>query len=344
MATQREVAERAGVSFITVSRVINGRGNVKEETRLRIQRAIEELGYYPNSQGRALNSGKTSIVGVVAPVLGSTSLEGDLYYSGLLEGVELACRKHHYDMLLSTQRIGDRDFDYLRLYSQKKVDGTILFGDYQLSEETTARIERERIPMAVVGDRPASSAISWVDTDNETAGYRSALKLVSMGHSRLAFIGVDRRNTNIEGRLAGVRRALRENGLSIRDENIFTVDQRNDYSKSIIETLLSRADRPTAVVCGTDVMAIGLMKAAQQRSLDVPRDFSLVGFDGIQMVRFTNPPLCSYRQPLADMGSAAMEMLRRHIEDPAAPSEQRIFPLEEVEGGSIAPPGAASPP
>jgi LacI family transcriptional regulator len=338
MATQREVAERAGVSFITVSRVINGRGNVKEETRLRIERAIEELGYYPNSQGRALNSGRTTIIGVIAPVLITRSLEGDLYYSGLLEGVEMACRKHRYDMLLSTQRISDRNFDYLRLFSQKKVDGTILFGDYMLSEENTARIERERIPIVVVGDRPASPAISWLDTDNEHGGYRSALKLIGLGHRRIAFIGVNSRNANIEDRLRGVRRACGEKGLRFFEEDVFNVDMGGDPGPAIIGELFAQRDRITAVVCGTDLIAIGLLNAARERSFEIPRDLSIMGFDGIQMIRYTNPPIDSNRQPLSEMGFTAAEFLFRRIERPEAPIEHRAFPLEEITGGSISPP------
>jgi LacI family transcriptional regulator len=338
MATQREVAQRAGVSFITVSRVINGRGNVKKETRLRIERAIKELGYYPNSQGRALNSGRTAIIGVIAPVVATRSLEGDFYYSGLLEGVELACRKHRYDMLLSTQRINDRDFDYLRRFSQKKVDGTILFGDYLLSEEDTARIERERIPIVVVGDRPASPAISWVDTDNENGGYQSALKLIRLGHRRIAFIGVNSRNANIDDRLHGVRRACAEKGLRLFDEDVFKVDLGGDSGPTIIGELIARRERATAVVCGTDLIAIGLLNAVRERSLEIPGDMSIIGFDGIQMIRYTDPPIASNRQPLSEMGFTAAEFLFSRIERPEAPSEHRAFPLEEIAGGSVSSP------
>jgi LacI family transcriptional regulator len=338
MVTQREVAERAGVSFITVSRVINGRGNVKEETRLRIERAIKELGYYPNSQGRALNSGRAAIIGVIAPVLATRSLEGDLYYSGLLEGVELACREHRHDMLLCTQRINDRDFDYLRLYSQKRVDGTILFGDYMLSGEDTARIERERIPIVVVGDRPASPAISWVDTDNENGGYQSALRLIGLGHKRIAFIGVNNRNANIADRLVGVRRACAENGLRFFDEDFFKVDMGRDPDPVMIGGLFARRDRATAVVCGTDLIAVGLLNAARERSLQIPGDLSIIGFDGIQMIRYTNPPLASNRQPLSEMGFTAAEFLFSRLERPEAPRECKVFVLGEVAGQSISPP------
>jgi LacI family transcriptional regulator len=338
MATQRDVAERAGVSFITVSRVVNGRGNVKKETRLRIERAIQELGYYPNSQGRSLNSGRTAIIGVIASVVSTRSLEGDLYYSGLLEGVELACRKHRYDMLLSTQRITDRDFDYLRLFSQKKVDGTIFFGDYMLPEADTARIERERIPIVVVADRPASPAIGWVDADNEHGGYQSALKLIGLGHRRIAFIGVNNRNVNITDRLLGVRRACAEKGLRFFDKDVLKVDMGSDPDPAIIAELLGHGDRATGVVCGTDLIAIGLLNAARERSLEIPGDLSIIGFDGIQMVRYTHPPITSNRQPLGEMGFTAAEFLFRRIEHPEAPREHKVFLLEEMAGESVSSP------
>ncbi len=338
MATQRQVAERAGVSFITVSRVINGRSNVKEQTRLRIEQAIRELGYYPNSQGRALNSGRTAIIGVIAPLLEARrSLEGDTYYSGLLEGVELACRKHRYDMLLSTQRIHDRDFNYLRLYSQKKVDGTVLFGDYKLSRESTMRIEREHIPIVVVGDRPKSPAISWVDTDNETSGYASAVRLLARGHRRIAFLGVTGRNANIMNRLEGVRRALAEKGLRLGDEDVFRVDLR-EPSDEVLAVVLGVEGRRTAVVCGTDQLAMALLSAAKAHGIRVPEDLSIIGFDGIQAILYTDPPLDSNRQPLKDMGFAAAEILFQRIEDPTAPPGHKVFALKEIAGASVAPP------
>jgi LacI family transcriptional regulator len=338
MVTQRQVAERAGVSFITVSRVINGRGNVKKQTRLRIEKAIRELGYYPNSQGRALNSGRTSIIGVIAPVLNATgSLEGDTYYSGLLEGVELACRVHRYDLLLSTQRIYDRDFDYLRLYSQKKVDGTVLFGDYKLSRESTKRIEREHIPIVVVGDRPESPAISWVDMDNETGGYASAARLIACGHRRIAFLGVTGRNANVEDRLTGVRRALSEKGMRLLDKDVFRVDIRDPSGESLA-ALLSAEARRTAVVCGTDALAVALLSASTARGIRVPQDLSMIGFDGIQLIHYTNPPIDTNRQPLKDMGFAAAEILFQRIEDPKAPPGRKVFDLEEMTGGSVSSP------
>ena len=146
----------AGVSFITVSRVINNMGNVKEEIRIKVEAAIEELGYYPNILGRGLNQGLTKTIGVVASIPEDTSLESNHYYSGLLEGIESVCREKRFDLLLSTQRISDGDFDYLRLFYQRKADGMIFLGDTSLSDKEIGKIDNEKVPAVVICDRPTS--------------------------------------------------------------------------------------------------------------------------------------------------------------------------------------------
>jgi DNA-binding LacI/PurR family transcriptional regulator len=189
----------------------------------------------------------------------------------------------------------------------------------------------------VVGDRPKSPAISWVDTDNETGGYASAARLLAAGHRQIAFLGVTARNANIEDRLAGVRRALAEKDLQLPDGEVYRVDIR-DPSPEGLAALLAAEGHRTAVVCSTDLLAIALLAAARARGIRVPEDLSIIGFDGIQNIRYTDPPLDSNRQPLKEMAFAAAEILFQRIENPDAPPGCKVFGLEEIRGGSVAPP------
>ncbi|MDA3810337.1 MAG: LacI family DNA-binding transcriptional regulator [Spirochaetaceae bacterium] len=336
MATQKEVAELAGVSFITVSRVINEMGNVKEETRKKVQAAIEELNYYPNILGRGLNQGLTKTIGVVASIPEDTSLESNQYYSSLLEGIESICREKRFDLLLSTQRITDMDFDYLRIYFERKADGMIFLGDTDLSEKEINIIDEENIPCVIIGDRTENGKISFVDTDNIQGGYDCTKRLIELGHKRIAFLSVTSLNLNIHDRVIGYKNALEESGITIDENLIGNGDYTETSGYNFMKYILELENKPTALISGTDHMAFGAFAYTLNHGIQVPEDISLVGFDAMDLIRFTNPPLSSNKQPLVQMGKEAAEMLFHRIKNPYLDKEFKIFKISEFPGKSIA--------
>lgn len=339
MATQKEVAKLAGVSFITVSRVVNDEGNVKEETKRRVQEAIRQLGYFPSHAGKALNSGKNSTIGVMTPARFGDGME-NAYLMGVLRGIELVCRERGQDILLSPMSEDDPGFDYLRPYRQRKVDGMIYVGLKQMPEEMRAEIAERLIPCVVVGDRPEYPFLSWIDTDNERAGYETTVKIWEAGHRVIAFHGIsaEHYNANISDRERGFRRAMRElSGKNVDDRFVWRADYtREGILRSVVNAYPECPERPTALFCSTDNRVLASLAAFAELGISCPADISVVGFDGFIRDIVFEPSIATNEQPLVLMGKQAAQVLLRHIEEPSLPRQELVLPVTFVDGKSLA--------
>ena len=342
MATQKDVAKLAGVSFITVSRVVNNESNVKESTRLKVEAAIRKLGYFPSFAGKALNSGRNDTIGVMTPARFGVGMENN-YLMGVLQGIGSACREKGQDILISSMSEGDPHFDYLRPYRQRKVDGLIYVGLRSMPSEMIGEIEELRIPCVVIGDRPGHERISWVDTDNEGAGYEATKRIWALGHRQIAFHGIipEIYNENITDRERGFRRAIRELSGAEADEGMII---RGDYDRErnregIVAAFKAMKKLPSAIFCSTDNRALAAFEAARELALSVPGDLSIVGFDGFLKNTLLSPTVASNEQPLSEMGYRAAEILLEHIGKRELPKREDVFPVRFIEGESLAPAG-----
>ena len=339
MATQKDVANLAGVSFITVSRVINNKGNVKEDTRQRVLDAVKQLNYYPNSFGRGLTGNEVGTIAVLAPLPPNVETESTSYYRRLLIGIERCGIREGFDILLSTQRDTNGSFDFLKPYYERKADGLILIGAVP-SESQYRRIEEDWIPCVIVGDHDPGKRVSSVDSDN-TDGMRQLTEyLVDEGHRRFAYIHVERAVRNTTERLESFLSVLKARGISFPAENLIYGDFTKKSGAKAIQVLLDIPVRPTALVAGTDLMAIGALEAARTANIRVPGDLTIVGFDGHEITSYTNPRLATVVQDLEHMGEAAADMLVRRIRGDNEPYERRIIPVVFEPRESIGPPNA----
>lgn len=338
MVTQKEVARLAGVSFITVSRVVNNEGNVKEETRRKVEEAIRTLGYFPSFAGKALNSGRNDTIGVMTPARFGEGMESN-YLMSVLRGIEKTCRERRQDILLSPLSEDDPGFDFFRPFRQRKVDGMIYVGLRTLTPEMIAEIEECLIPCVVIGDRPVHEKISWIDTDNESAGYETTKRIWERGHRRIAFHGLSEgiSNANIADREMGFRRAIRElSGKEVPEELIV----RANYDVAEIRSSVRRAVEtisppPTAIFCSTDNRALAALREISEMGLSVPEDISLVGFDGFLKDYMINPSMATNRQPLVDMGMKATEILLEEIGNGTVSRHEEIFAVDFIDGESL---------
>jgi LacI family transcriptional regulator len=336
MATQKEVAERAGVSFITVSRVINGMDNVAPETRSRVEAAIKELKYHPNRQAQALNNGLTRTIAFVTPRMYELPLYSNFFVMSLLSGVELQGRELGWDLLLTTDFDREGEFDFLRVWHQRKVDGLIFVGFKRFPPEQISAIEELGIPCVSVADRLQSPAISWVDTDNRDAARDAVDRLLRFGHRSFAFIGVDPKldyNPNILWREEAARERLAEEG--IEQVLLLSESASPDSGKAAAAHYRDFEHRPTAVISGNDSMAFHFMADNAKNGLLCPRDYSIVGFDAEPAGRLSFPTLASYEQPLLEMGKRALRALVERISAENWEKETIEFPLSFVEGSSL---------
>lgn len=337
MANQKDVADRAGVSFITVSRVVNNLGNVRPETRARVEEAIRELRYYPNRQAQALNNGLTHTLALVTPRMFDRPLFNNFYVMNLLSGVEMRGRELGWDVLMTTDFDQEGDFDFLRVWHQRKVDGLIFVGLKRFPTDQLREIEAKGIPCVSISDRIASPAISWVDTCNDEAATDAVRRLAALGHRHFAYLGVDPAldyNPNFRDREQAVRREASALGLELDVFAKGTIDNAGEVAPRLY---LAQERRATAVISGNDSVAMNFLAAVAAAGLHCPRDYSIVGFDAEPGGRLQVPTLASYRQPLLEMGQTAVQLLVDQMSDGVHPKVERAFPLEFVDGGSLAP-------
>jgi LacI family transcriptional regulator len=336
MATQKEVAEKAGVSFITVSRVINGLDNVAPETRARVKAAIKQLNYHPNRQAQALNNGLTRTLAFVTPRMYDLPLYNNFFVMSLLSGVELQGRELGWDLLLTTDFDHEGEFDFLRVWHQRKIDGLVFVGFQRFPPNQIRAIEKHGIPCISVADRLESPAISWIDTDNRSAARDAVRRLYDLGHRSFAFIGVNPAldyNPNILEREKFARDALRELGLGL---TLLLSESAAPGSGTIAaRRYMEIQERPTAVISGNDSIAFHFMAENARRGLLCPRDYSVMGFDAEPAGRISSPTLASYEQPLLEMGKSAVRALVDRIINEDWHKEAIEFPLSFVEGGSL---------
>ena len=341
MSTQKDVAKRAGVSFITVSRVVNGLNNVKEETRRRVEQAIWELKYYPNALGRALNSGRVGTVGVVTPIRMHTDFGADYYLISILNGIEHWCRKNASDLIISTQASQDENPDLLNLYHKRKVDGIVFVGFQRIPSSVINEIHGESIPSVIIADRPSFDDLPWIDTDNVDAGRQAVEQLLKYGCHRVGAVLHDTNvmeNLNIWDRWLGIYEAIQTRKLEWKDEwKISVSDLTLDSGGKAFHLWKSLgSNRPDGVICGNDHLAIGFIREATANGIKIPEDVKVIGFDGIPEGRWLTPDLATFVQPLSDMGYLAAEFLEARLtsKSNSAPLT-KIVPLSFRSGKSL---------
>ncbi len=340
MVTQKDVAELAGVSFITVSRVINGETNVKEETRRKVQEAIDKLGYAPSFAGQVLNSGRCNTIAILTPIPFYQSMR-TFYLMHLISGIEAGCRRNNIDLLMgfAPEAGTDSTYDYLRPYRQKKVDGIIYVGLKQIPEEMMQELKIRKLPCVVIGDRPESELVSWVDTDNFNAGYNSVKNIWEHGHRKIAFVGLKEEiyNANVLDREKGFIKALKDFGAEYNPEDYII---RSDFDspelhKDVIEKLKTLPELPTAIFCCTDSCVPGTVKGIREMGLKVPEDISIVGFDGFINSTYYELNTATNPQPLKEMGEKAIEILLDKIKNPASEKQTAILDVPFQPGSSL---------
>lgn len=340
MVTQKDVAELAGVSFITVSRVINGESNVKEETRRKVQEAIDKLGYAPSFAGQVLNSGRCNTIALLTPIPFFQSMRS-FYLMNIVSGIEECCRQNNIDLMLGyvPEAGTDSSYDYLRPYRQKKVDGIIYVGLRQIPDEMMHELNIRKLPCVVISDRPESKLVSWVDTDNFGAAYNCIKNIWNYGHRKIAFIGLrkDIFNANVADREEGYIKALKDFGAEYNPEEYII---RTDYDSDEIEAdvyngLCALKEKPSAIFCCVDHCVPAASQAIKRLNLNVPDDISLVGFDGFIESTFFNLDVATNVQPLKEMGAEAAEILFKKIINPDAPKETKILDITFKHGASL---------
>lgn len=334
MATQKDVAKLANVSFMTVSRVINNVGNVKKDTVKRVKDAVKELNYYPNSIAQGLNSNRIKTLAIQAPLPFVTSVEETSYYRRLLIGIERCCIKNGYDVLITAQRGSVEVIDVLKPYYERKADGIAVIGSKPNSEQLKI-ISRDNIPCVIIGDRHDSIKVNYIDTENLQGMSNATGFLISRGHKKIGYIKGNIQNQNAADRFSGFKKAMNQEELIIDSKWIYDGDYTKESGGRALHHYISIDNKPTAIIASTDLMAIGFYEEARRMGINIPEDISLIGFDGHEICSYTNPPLATMYQPLEEMGEEAAKLLINQIENDYNEPQHLLFPVSLVTGESV---------
>lgn len=304
MATIRDVAERASVSVSTASRILSNSTKEKysDETRAKVIRASEELGYRPNFAARALVSGHTRIIAAIFPRIYDTPFTA-LASLQILSGIEAFCSDNGYHMLITSPKMsqGVLDTHFTDLLSGGYLDGVIIDGHFNISS-IMALITPLDIPAVVLGHHWHTY---YLRSDNVAGGRLMMEHLIQLGHRRIGIIGVD----DMSQRLEGVRLAAVENGLDPDRLPHCDGHLSEESGAAAAETLLRENPDLTALVVFNDRMAMGAMRQLQSMGYRIPEQISIVGYDDLPRSRDFNPALTTINHQLSQWGSLAMGML-----------------------------------
>ncbi|EPL03952.1 LacI family DNA-binding transcriptional regulator [Pseudomonas sp. CF161] len=330
MATIKDVAALAGISYTTVSHVVNKTRPVSEEVRVKVEAAIKRLDYVPSAVARSLKAKTTATIGLLVP----NSLNP--YFAELARGIEDYCERNGYCVILcNSDDNPHKQSSYLRVLLEKRVDGLIVTsagGDSGLAEGLAA----VRTPMVIVDRGLEGVDADLVRIDHEYGAYLATRHLLELGHRDIACIGGPANTSVAQMRLAGFLRALKEAGLEVPPERILQSDFTSTGGYSAAALLLQN-NPPSAIFASNDMMGIGVLRAAAECNIRVPSELSVIGFDDIQMSRYVYPALTTVGQSILQLGEQAAELLLRRIAKPGQAIDQRIVTPNIVLRESTAP-------
>jgi LacI family transcriptional regulator len=304
----REVARTAGVSTASISRALNNPASVSVALRARIDAAIGALGYIPDAAARALSSRRTRTIGAIVP-----TVDNAMFARGI-EAVQSYLSLQGYLLLLATNGY-DPEVEYRQVQNMasRGVDGLILRGDVH-TDALRRLMATQRIPFVNVGVYDPDKPYACVGANNELAAWRACSYLIGLGHRDIGMVAaLSTNNDRASARIAGVKRALGEHGLALRPQWALEVPYHLDDAREAARALLMLAERPTAVVCGNDVIAYGVLLEAERRGLHVPGDLSVMGFDDLEWSRHLRPSLSTMHLPTDEIWTRAGQYLVRQL-------------------------------
>jgi len=303
--TIKDVALRAGVTFQTVSRALNGTGEISESTRRRVRRAAEELNYRPSLLARSLRQQRTATIGLIVWSFDVAVLPL------IVKGVHDAARASDYDLLFANVEDLREERRYLNLLYSKHVDGIIVISKSLLDVDNDHIRGLDGLPCVLVNRGVPEPTVDSIHWDNEAGAYRATSYVIALGHRRIAYVSgsEDRRASHEE--LTGYRRAMQQAGL---DNHVQPGASESELAgRHAAEALLALQPRPTAIIADDDTIAIGVLAAARQFGLVVPDDLAVVGQDDTILAAHSAPPLTSVTLPTGETGTESVRLLLEQI-------------------------------
>lgn len=320
-ASIRDVAQRAGVSIATVSRTVNGIPTVAAELADRVWAAIREVGYVPNTQARALVSGRSRLLGLVVSEITNP------FFPELVQEFENLAVEQGYEVFIgSTNYDAVRTEALVRRMLQRSVDGVAIM-TFGIEEELIQKLVERAFPLVFVDAGPDLPNIRLLKVDYGE-GIREAVQhLAALGHRQIAFITGPLQMRSAVARRDAFLSAMTELGLTVPNHHLVEGTHTMEGGIKSMEQLLQLADLPTAVLCSNDMTAIGVLHALHRTTHSVPNEVSVVGFDDIHLAQFMLPPLTTVQMSCRHLAAAAVQALRAGIEPDNIHALQREWPV-----------------
>lgn len=315
-STIYDVAEKAGVSISTVSKVLNNKGHLAEKTRKKVKATMLELNYQPSVVASVRKRIQT--IGLLIPDIANP------FMAEIARVIENHVKRYGYSLMIcSTDNDLKNEVEYVSILKQKYTDGIIVATGLK-REEAVKELIKTDIPIALLSRDVPSLAVNTVLVDDYLGGYEATNHLISLGHQKIAMITEDTAFSTLQARVNGYKKALEESGLSYDENLVLTNNTSLEEGKKSMLSLLKKGSPPTAVFASTESLAIGAVQGAHELNLNVPDEVSIIGFDDTVLSTICEPPLTTVAQPIEEMGEKAVELLIEEIEKNKA-SKQRVM-------------------
>lgn len=314
----RTVAQRANVSIATVSRTINHVPTVNAKMAKRVWEAISELNYFPNTQARALVSGRSGLLGIIVSEITNP------FFPELIQGFEDIAVENGYEILVSSTNYDPKRMSLcIRRMLERKAEGVAVM-TFGIEEPLLDELVSRNIPMVFVDAAPPSENVSTLVVDYYEGIFQGVQHLVELGHRKISFISGPMQQRSCQLRKAAFLRSMAEKGIDPLEQWLVEGDHALEGGMRSMEQILKGKELPTAVMCSNDMTAIGALRVLAKAGLRVPEDISLIGFDDIHLAEFAYPPLTTVRMSRNDLARAAFTALRSHVE-PAHVSAKKTW-------------------
>jgi LacI family transcriptional regulator len=311
----REIARKARVSTATVSRAINHIPTVDPQLAKRVWKVVDELGYFPNTQARALVSGRSRIFGLIVSEITNP------FFPQIVQTFENLAVKNNYEILLTSTVYDPRRMESsVRRMIERRVDGVAIL-TFGMEESLLEHLRFRKVPMVFIDVGPNARGIINIAINYENGIRQAVQHLAALRHQRIAFISGQLELKTARARRDAFQKAMTEIGLC--PDLIVVGDHRIEGGMRGLAELTGLSEPPTAIVCSNDMTAIGVMREAYERNIRIPHDLSIIGFDDIRLAEFVLPPLTTVQMSQTELARMAFEALLQEVER-SAPSREGI--------------------
>lgn len=336
--TIKDVARIANVAPSTVSRVIADSPRISEETKQKVKKAMEQLGYHPNLNARNLASQSTQTIGLVMPSSKDVGFQNP-FFPSVLQGISEGAHEKNYALHMTTGKSKKEILEaVIQMVQGKRVDGLVLL--YSSVEDKVISYLRERdFPFVLIG-KPYKDieAITHVDNDNIRAMKEATEYLIQLGHSQIGFIGGSMELMVTADRLHGYERALIEAGIEIKKEFIIHQEFLREGGQEAVREIMQLEHPPTGLVVADDFMALGVLNTLDELGIRVPEDISIVSFNNVLLAEMAKPPLTSVDINIFELGFQASKNLIAMVENNNEPTKRLIISHRLIKRLSCSPP------